>query len=62
MTQEQTDYEKKLEERQKNSAMLYVGGSKTSFSCYDCGANVFYKLDNNRYECNGCGTVYHGEE
>jgi hypothetical protein len=40
--------------------MLYVGGSKVAFRC-DCGANVFTRLPDGAYRCNGCLTAYHGE-
>jgi transposase-like protein len=52
--------------------MLYVGGDKLSWRCpgpirETCGANVFHKVAPAsdgcaRYECNGCGTVWRGEQ
>ena len=48
------------DERQKNSALLYVSGSKTAFRC-ECGCNVFQKLGDSRYECNACKLAYTGE-
>lgn len=47
-----------LEEIQKKCTMLYVGGSETAFRCPECGANVFRKISQTDYECNGCHTVY----
>lgn len=48
-----------------DDAMLYVGGSKTSFRCEDCGANVFRKASETaqvvKYRCNGCDALYSGE-
>ena len=43
--------------------MLYVGGSKNSFHCEECGANCFHrpKANPEAYECNGCGVWYFGE-
>lgn len=49
------------DERQKaqeKSVMLYVGESKTAFRCEECGANVFTKISDGSYRCNGCGTEY----
>ena len=55
-----SDYEKQLADQQKKNTMLYVDGSKTAFRC-SCGANVFTKLGNKRYQCNGCREIYIGE-
>jgi hypothetical protein len=51
-----------------NAHMLYIGCSKTSFRCdnqvsinHKCGCNVFKKIGELRYKCNGCGAVYSGE-
>lgn len=42
------------------NVMLYLDGSKHSFQC-DCKANVFTKLSEDRYRCNGCATEYETE-
>jgi hypothetical protein len=53
-----------------NAHMLYIGGSKTSFRCnntdghrpgYKCGCNVFKKIGDMQYKCNGCDATYTGE-
>jgi hypothetical protein len=51
--------EKRREERQQNSCLLYIAGSKTAFRC-ECGCNVFYRIpgENKKFECNGCRNVY----
>jgi hypothetical protein len=41
--------------------MLYLGGSKTSYRCPDCGANVFTKIEEGRFICNGCQARWRGE-
>lgn len=44
--------------------MLYIGGSKRSVRCEECGANVFtpHATDKRRYKCNGCGATYTVED
>lgn len=42
--------------------MPRVGGAKHSFRC-QCGCNVFKKdKQESVYKCNGCDTIYEGEE
>ena len=57
------------ETTEHNNVMVYLNGSKTSFRCEVCGANVFHKPDDQSaatpggalYACNGCATIYSGE-
>ena len=42
------------------AVMLFIGGRKSSFRCI-CSANVFSKLSNTRYRCNGCHREYESD-
>lgn len=48
-------------EKQKNF-MLYIGGSKRSFHCEVCGANVFHLIEADHYGCNGCHSTYSADD
>lgn len=42
------------------ATMLYLGESTTAFRCLMCKANVFVKISDGRYRCNGCQSTYEG--
>lgn len=38
--------------------MLYLKGVSKAYCCDDCGCNVFNKIADDKYKCNGCGATY----
>ena len=38
--------------------ILYLSGDSNAYRCDDCGCNVFNKITDDKYKCNGCGATY----
>ena len=41
--------------------ILYLKGDSNAYRCDDCGCNVFNKITDDKYKCNGCGATYLAE-